>query len=570
MASGSADVARLPQWQEDMHWLMLIISNSVVCEDIDGTCRTEGDVFENSVALVAERGQVFSIDETDAFLSQCIENPSIGREQADERIDPYLRLIGEVLSWSALEHQLVSGAIAKFVSPELTRLVQVFELRKLKEDADPLALPVLPQTGTFAQLIVKFVVHKVFVILKKFSGEERLCLDAVNLLTGMIEAYATSLASAPELFDYLAELDIASLPSRTLLMKALVLIGAATNDQQLQENMSARILDPLAQRFAATCQQPPSSEVDSQLVDLIQCMDGVARASQPHSAAILFTTLYRTIVMIVDVYRSEQASRFIGMTENDEDKGNDLVLFLDILSNVLSKDILEGGEDNIATGAQVALASLEMLLSVMNESVLKLPDLAMKFFRLVLYLVEFSREALSVMSADLLVALCQCLREGMTSQYGSEIACTSMEALTEVVSYFMVMNLQVSPLLAQQFTDTIPLAFETCLENSCENTIFNEATSCLYSLICFDKVAFDRFVTEMLSSKSNEAASNKLREEFAALLPEDPKPGRRERWFEFSTKRKWGEMTDCFPPENGAISERDSGAALLCVGGGLF
>lgn len=36
-------------------------------------------------------------------------------------------------------------------------------------------------------------------------------------------------------------------------------------------------------------------------------------------------TLYRMIVMIVDVYRSEQASRFIGMTENDEDKGSDLV-----------------------------------------------------------------------------------------------------------------------------------------------------------------------------------------------------------------------------------------------------
>ncbi|EPB77776.1 hypothetical protein ANCCEY_03129 [Ancylostoma ceylanicum] len=467
-------------------------ANSVVSEDIDGTCRTEPDVFENSVALVADRGQVFNIDETDAFLSRCIEDPSVDRAQADDRIDPYLRLIGEVLAWAALEHQLVSEAVANFVSPELTRSSLLCLKRLLSAasclveyaDADPLALPVLPQTGTFAQLIVKFVVHKVFIILKKFSGEER-----------------------------------------TLLMKALVLIGAATNDQQLQENMSARILDPLGQRFAAICQQPPSSEVDSQLVDLIQCMDGVARASQPHSAAILFkflspvlescvplmksrsysqsvvaailvliqnittkvsiyvddkedsATLYRTIVMIVDVYRSEQASRFVGMTENDEDKGSDLVLFLDILSNVLSKDILEGGEDNIATGAQ---------------------------------LISF-------------------LQEGMTSQYGSEIACTSMEALTEIVSYFMVMNHPVPPLLAQQFSDTIPLAFETCLENSCENTIFNEATSCLYSLICFDKVAFDRFVTGMLSSKSNEAASNKLREEFAALLPEDPKPGRRER-----------------------------------------
>ncbi|KAJ1370660.1 hypothetical protein KIN20_032442 [Parelaphostrongylus tenuis] len=306
-------------------------------------------------------------------------------------------------------------------------------------------------------------------------------------------------------------------------------------------------------------------------------MDGVARASQPHSAAVLFkflspvlescvplmksrsysqpivsailvliqnvttkvsiyvddkedsATLYRTIIMIVDVYRSEQTSRFVGMTENDEDKGNDLVLFLDILSNVLSKDILEGGEDNVATGAQVALASLEMLLSVMNESVLKLPELALKFFRLVLYLVEFSREALSIMSTDLLVALCRCLQGGMTSQYGSEIACTSMEALTEIVSYFMAMSHPIPPLLSQQFTETIPLAFETCLENSCENTVFNEASSCLYSLICFDKMGFDRFVSQMLSNKSNEAALNKLREEFAKLLPDDPKPGRRER-----------------------------------------
>ncbi|KAK5974790.1 hypothetical protein GCK32_005637, partial [Trichostrongylus colubriformis] len=40
--------------------------------------------------------------------------------------------------------------------------------------------------------------------------------------------------------------------------------------------------------------------------------------------------------------------------------------------------------------------------------------------------------------------------------------------------------------------------------------------------------AFDRFVNEMLSRKSNESASNKLREQFALLLPEDPKPGRRE------------------------------------------
>ncbi|KAE9412473.1 hypothetical protein Angca_007981, partial [Angiostrongylus cantonensis] len=131
---------------------------------------------------------------------------------------------------------------------------------------------------------------------------------------------------------------------------------------------------------------------------------------------------------------------------------------------------------------------------------------------------------------------------GMTSQYGAEIACTSMEALTEIVNYFIMMKHPTPPLLAQHFTETIPLAFETCLENSCENAVFNDAVSCLYSLICFDKLAFDRFVSQMVSSKSNEGVSNKLREEFSKLLPDDLKPGRRERI-------AFGQRMECFLSE---------------------
>ncbi|KAE9412724.1 hypothetical protein Angca_010109 [Angiostrongylus cantonensis] len=210
MASGSTDLTRLPFWQEDLHWILLIISNSIVSEDTDGTCRTEPEVFDNSITLVKDRGQVFRLEDTDAFLTRCIEDPGADRSEADTLVDPYLRLIGEVLAWAALEHQLVSEGAAEFVSPELTSCVNCIVL----QDADALMLPVLPHAGTFALLVVKFVVHKVFTVLKKFGGEEKLCLDAVNLLIGMIDPYATSLASAPELFDHLVQLDIAALPSR--------------------------------------------------------------------------------------------------------------------------------------------------------------------------------------------------------------------------------------------------------------------------------------------------------------------------------------------------------------------
>ncbi|KAK6014244.1 hypothetical protein OSTOST_20402 [Ostertagia ostertagi] len=249
MASGSADLSRLPSWQEDMHWLLLIIANSVVSEDIDGTCRTEGDVFESSVAMVNERGHVYSLEHTDSFLCQCIENPAADRSQANDRVDPYLRASVGV----SLEHQLVSEGRGEFHQSRATRSSFLCLRRLLSaasssveySDADPLALPVLPQTGSFTQLIVKFVVRKVFTILNKFAGEEKLCLDAVNLLTGMIEAYATLLASEPELFDYLGQLDIAALPSRFIPLfcyrSAIFVIFGNDQSRKFVKNFGAQI-----------------------------------------------------------------------------------------------------------------------------------------------------------------------------------------------------------------------------------------------------------------------------------------------------------------------------------------
>lgn len=83
---------------------------------------------------------------------------------------------------------------------------------------------------------------------------------------------------------------------------------------------------------------------------------------------------------------------------------------MEILSNVLSKDILETIPHTVSSGAQVVMMSLEMLLSIMNENILKIPDVATKFYRLMVYLVEFSAEALDSMSAELLQSIFQCIK----------------------------------------------------------------------------------------------------------------------------------------------------------------
>uniref|UniRef100_A0A1I7WB42 Uncharacterized protein n=1 Tax=Heterorhabditis bacteriophora TaxID=37862 RepID=A0A1I7WB42_HETBA len=111
--------------------------------------------------------------------------------------------------------------------------------------------------------------------------------------------------------------------------------------------------------------------------------------------------LYRTLLTVVDVYRTDQATRFVGMTSDDEDKANDLVIkYLQVHSLISSA---------IVPYVILCISSH----SVMSEGVLQIPELALRFYRLILYLVEFSPEAMASMSTDLIRSLSSCLKVNM-------------------------------------------------------------------------------------------------------------------------------------------------------------
>uniref|UniRef100_A0A1I7TQK3 ANF_receptor domain-containing protein n=1 Tax=Caenorhabditis tropicalis TaxID=1561998 RepID=A0A1I7TQK3_9PELO len=556
MATGSSDTSRLPIWQEDQHWLMLILANSVVGEEIDGACHVAGDVFDHTQRLF-HAGTKFDEGKKAQYLQLCIEQPTQERAPYAHEVDPFVIVMGELFAWASIEHDVFSNASREMISPELCRSTFLCLRRFLNAASSPVDcdkwndyqgvsaefLPVMPKDKGFAAILVRFVVKKVLTVLINYGSEEKLCQDAIDCLLSLVESHASDIASSTELFEYLNSLDIARLPNRSNLMKALVLIGAAANDQELQENMFKLILVPLSERFVAAASVPSQSEVDSQIVDLLQCFDGVARASQSHSAPVLFkflysiiekcielmhtrsqnetvvsnilqlildvttkvsiyidneeesNALYSSLLQIVESYRNDQIKRFSTFTADDEDKAADLALFIDILSNVLSKDFLTLGEDNCSTGAKVVIHSLEMLLTIMNDRVLQMPEVALKFFRLILYLVEFSPESLAEMSDQLMSSLCQCIKLGMTGQFGMEITSTSLESLTEVVLHFGIASNKhrCTQNLALLFKEMLPTVFETCLSNTCENSIYAESCSALYAIIAFERVRFLSF-----------------------------------------------------------------------------
>lgn len=62
-------------------------------------------------------------------------------------------------------------------------------------------------------------------------------------------------------------------------------------------------MQPLVERFVSLCALPSSTDVDSELTDLIQCFEGVAHGSENHSAPILLSKLSFIKNMNFDTFR---------------------------------------------------------------------------------------------------------------------------------------------------------------------------------------------------------------------------------------------------------------------------
>lgn len=571
LESGVSDEV-LNVWREDMHWLLLLIGFSLTGEDVDGSCHVPGDVYEYCVEQ-AKKG-ISSPANSSPFLLACIEH---SRSIPDHStVDPVIQITGLILAWCSLEHSILLEGGAALVSPELNRS-SLWCLRRLtaalsitfdSNDEDKELLPTLEVRNEFSRRLIEFSLQKTFTILNKLSGETKLCNDAVNLLVGLVDSRAPEMAASELLFSCLAGLQLDRLPARRALIQALVLIGAAAEDESLQLKMYVLILEPLSRKFMEVSAGASSQESD--IADLLDCFCGVAQSAQQHSAHVLFKflspilsqcvvllssrkdsqlltncvlelfdmvtrklaiyvedssdsqMLYQVLLELLQVYRKDQLDKYRSITVDDEEKATDLILILDILGNVMSKDILltavTEGSDVLGSGSRVAFTGLEMLLPLIEEQLLKMPTLCVKFYRLILYFVEMAPECVGLMSDSMLGTVIECLRFGLQSHFGQEVATVSVEAVDQIATYFASQDERGETVVARLAT-LIENTFAMCLEVSCQMDIFNLSTHALYSLICCSKAAFVAFVEYLLLREQHAAVRPELQAAFSALLP---------------------------------------------------
>ncbi|ETE73661.1 Exportin-4 [Ophiophagus hannah] len=299
-----------------------------------------------------------------------------------------------------------------------------------------------------AQWIVGYLLEKVLSNLAVWSSEQELANDTVQLLVTLVERRErANLVIQCENWWNLAKqfarrnppLHFLSSSVQRTLMKALVLGGFAHMDGDTKQQYWTEVLQPLQQRFLNVINQEnfqqicQEEEVKQEITATLEALCGIAEATQIDNVAILFNflmdfltnciglmevykntpetvnliievfvevahkqicylgeskamNLYEACLTLLQVYSKNNLGRQRIDVTAEEDQYQDLLLIMELLTNLLSKEFIDfsdtdevfrGHEPGQATNrsvsaADVVLYGVNLILPLMSQDLLKM------------------------------------------------------------------------------------------------------------------------------------------------------------------------------------------------------
>ncbi|RXN00502.1 Exportin-4 [Acipenser ruthenus] len=299
-----------------------------------------------------------------------------------------------------------------------------------------------------AQWIVGYILEKVINNLSVWSSEPDLANDTVELLVTLVERRerANIVIQCENWWNLAKQFANRTPPLHSLsssvqrtLMKALVLGGFAHMDSETKQQYWTEVLQPLQQRFMNVINQEnfqqicQEEEVKQEIIATLEALCGIAEATQIDNVVILFNflmdflnnciglmeiykntpetvnliievfvevahkqicylgesksmKLYEACLTLLQVYSKNNLGRKRVDMSAEEDQYQDLLLIMELLTNLLSKEFIDFSDtdevfrgqepgqaaDRSVSAADVVLYGVNIVLPLMSQDLLKL------------------------------------------------------------------------------------------------------------------------------------------------------------------------------------------------------
>ncbi|XP_041128481.1 exportin-4 isoform X1 [Polyodon spathula] len=449
-----------------------------------------------------------------------------------------------------------------------------------------------------AQWIVGYILEKVINNLSVWSSEPDLANDTVELLVTLVERRerANIVIQCENWWNLAKQFASRTPPLHSLsssvqrtLMKALVLGGFAHMDSETKQQYWTEVLQPLQQRFMNVINQEnfqqicQEEEVKQEIIATLEALCGIAEATQIDNVVILFNflmdflnncvglmeiykntpetvnliievfvevahkqicylgesksmKLYEACLTLLQVYSKNNVGRKRVDVSAEEDQYQDLLLIMELLTNLLSKEFIDFSDtdevfrgqepgqasDRSVSAADVVLYGVNIVLPLMSQDLLKFPSLCNQYYKLITFICEIFPEKIPQLPEDLFKSLMFSLELGMTSM-SSEVSQLCLEALTPLAEQCAKAQETESPLFAAT-RHFLKLVFDMLVlqKHSTEMTV--AAGEALYTLVCLHQAEYSELVESLLSSQQDPVIYQRLAAAFNKLTASSSPP----------------------------------------------
>ncbi|XP_036964630.1 exportin-4 [Acanthopagrus latus] len=450
-----------------------------------------------------------------------------------------------------------------------------------------------------AQWIVGYLLEKVINNLSVWSSETELANDTVELLVTLVEKRerANIVVQCESWWNLAKQFASRSPPLHLLsssvqrsLMKALVLGGFAHMDADAKQQYWAEVLHPLQQRFLNLINQENFAQISQEeavkqeIVATLEALCGIAEATQIDNVVSLFSflmdflssciglmevysntpetinliievfvevahkqicylgetksmKLYEACLTLLQVYSKNNQSRKRSDATAEEDQYQDLLLIMELLTNLLSKEFIDFSDtddvfrnqdqgtpasNRTVSAADVVLYGVNIVLPLMSQDLLKFPSLCNQYYKLITFICEIFPEKIPQLPEDLFKSLMFSLELGMTSM-SSEISQLCLEALSPLAEQCAKNQEKDTPLFIAT-RHFLKLVFDMLVLQKHNTEMTVAAGEAFYTLVCLHQAEYSELVETLLSSQRDAVIYQRLADAFNKLTASSTPP----------------------------------------------
>ncbi|XP_056292656.1 exportin-4-like isoform X1 [Pseudoliparis swirei] len=580
---GSAGREVLDDLYEDIHWLLLV--SGYLLADCEGDAPgIPSQVMEFSIRHSAEVEMDATLQEEKSWTA-----PRCGRKDSVIRLLSAVLRTSEVESRAAAAGltALLSPQMAKDIVWFLRRWTETY-LPMEEKLTEQIGLPL-----SAARWMVRYLLEKVTDNLSAWSSEAELANDTVELLVTLVEkreraAVVVRCESWWDLATRFAArrppLHLLSGTAQTALMKTLVLGGVTHMDADAKQQYWAEVLRPLRQRFLDLVNRDDFAQISQQeavrreVVATLEALCGIAEATQVDNVAALFSFLVdflsgciglmevysntpETINLIIEVFVEVAHKQicYLGETKStelyeacltllqvyaknnrssgrqhappqEEDQYQDLLLIMELLTNLLSKEFIDFSDSDevfrnpdqgapapgrTVSAVDVVLYGVNIVLPLMSQDLLKFPSLCNQYYKLITFMCEIFPEKIPQLPEDLFKSLMVSLELGLTSM-SSEVSQLCLEALSPLAEQCAKNHEKDTPLFVAT-CHFLKLVFDMLLLQKHNKEMTVAAGEALYTLVCLHQAEYSGLVEALLSSQRDAVVYRRLAAAFDKL-----------------------------------------------------